>query len=470
MPETMSDLSNDELGDRICELAAHIAAATYRFLRLLAEFDRRQGWGHWGIKSCAHWLSWRCGIDLGAAREKVRVARALDMLPAICDSFSRGELSYSKVRAITRIATPETENDLLILARSGTANHVEKVVRGYRRSVAYDLAQANADYAERYLDISYDEDGSIVIKAKLPREDGALVAKAIRKLQDEIAERNRVPESTPGWSQPPIDRADALVELCRRELDGDERQRSTADRYQIFVHVDAETLRGRPGMSFLQDGSGLASDTVRRLLCDSSYIGVMRDKEGNVLDLGRKTRSISASLRRALNLRDHGCIFPGCTNDHFVDAHHVQHWTAGGETKLSNLVLLCPFHHRLVHEGGFAMQWSADGSPVFLRPDGREITLPRPRFDDSRAIERVNEALGLRIDAETPRAQWGGEGCNYNAAIEGLMRKNKAGRYAEVDEDVSAETLSPELAAVAALVKYGAGDAEWVGVDGILQT
>jgi len=437
MPEkSMSDLSNDELGDRIQELSAHIAAATYRFLRLLAEFDRRRGWAEWGTKSCAHWLSWRCGIDLGAAREKVRVARALDDLPMICEAFSRGELSYSKVRAITRIATPQTEDELLTLARAGTANHVEKVVRGYRRSLAYDLAATNKEYAERHLDVSYDADGSVIIRAKLPSEDGALVAKAIAKLQDEIAARHRVPGSMPGRSQPPMDRADALVELCRRELNGDERKRSTAERYQVFIHVDADAVKGLPGMSFVQDGSGVASETVRRMLCDGSLIGVVRDREGNVLDLGRKTRTISAALRRALHLRDHGCTFPGCTNDHFLDAHHAQHWIAGGETKLDNLVLLCPFHHRLVHEGGYSMQWTPTGEPVFLRPDGRVVECTAVNIVSS-DVERDNAKLGLEITPETPVAQWLGEGCNYNAAIEVLMRKNGEGRYA----DISAETL-----------------------------
>jgi hypothetical protein len=123
----------DELGDRICELSAHIAAAEYRWLRLLSAFDRRQGWAPWGCRSCAHWLNWRCGLDLRSAREKVRVARALDDLPVVCEAFSRGEVSYSKVRAITRIATPQTENDLVMFARHGTTAHVEKIVRSYRR-------------------------------------------------------------------------------------------------------------------------------------------------------------------------------------------------------------------------------------------------------------------------------------------------------------------------------------------------
>jgi len=451
MPEhSLADLSNDELGDSIQELSAHIAAATYRWLRMLAEFDRRQAWAEWGVKSFAHWLSWRCGLDIRSAREKIRVARALDSLPLICDAFSRGELSYSKVRAITRIAKPETEEDLLIFARTGTTQHVEKMVRGYRRCLPSD--DPNVEFERRFLDFRYDEDGAITIKVKLPREEGALVLKALQKLADEIREKHRVPGGAlDGSAEPPHDRADALVELARRELAGEARMSSSADRYQVFVHVDADVIHGGDGSSFVQDGSGLASETVRRLLCDSSYIGIVRGPDGSVLDIGRKTRSISASIRRALGLRDHGCVFPGCTNQHFVDAHHVQHWIAGGETSLKNLVLLCPFHHRLMHEGEYSMLANADGTWTFLRPDGRAIEAGGMRVDPH-GLERSNAMVALTIDADTPVPLWYGDRCDYSAAIDKLMRKNGEGMYA----NGSAEPLSEPMHAVATLVRYGA--------------
>src|SRR6266852_82126 len=122
----------DRLGDEIAELSAHLEAATARLLDLIREFDAREGWSN-GFRSCAHWLSWRVGLDMGAAREKVRVARTLGTLPRLAKALARGELSYAKVRALTRVATPETEERLLGVGRAGTAEHVERIVRGWRR-------------------------------------------------------------------------------------------------------------------------------------------------------------------------------------------------------------------------------------------------------------------------------------------------------------------------------------------------
>ena len=122
----------DRLGDQIAELSAHLEAATARLLALIREFDARGGWAN-GFRSCAEWLAWRVSLDLGAARERVRVARALGTLPVLAEALAQGELSYAKVRALTRIATPETEARLLGVGRAGTAAHVESIVRGWRR-------------------------------------------------------------------------------------------------------------------------------------------------------------------------------------------------------------------------------------------------------------------------------------------------------------------------------------------------
>jgi hypothetical protein len=445
MPE-ISELTDDQLGDCIQELSAHIAAATYRWLCMLAEYDRRRAWTQWGVKSFAHWLNWRTGLDLRSAREKIRVARALETLPLISAAFSRGELSYSKVRAVTRIATPENEGELLVFAAHGTTQHVEKLVRGYRRCVPVD-----DPYARRFVDYSFDDDGTITIKARLTAEEGKLVINAIDKLREEIQKKHRVPGGAQdGSAEPPHDRADALVELARKELDGTDRRGSTADRYQVFVHVHADVIRGGDGAAFVQDGAGIASETVFRLLCDSSYIGVVRGSDGSVLDIGRKTRSISASIRRALHLRDHGCAFPGCTNHHFVDAHHVQHWIAGGETSLANLVLLCPFHHRLLHEGNFSMVANPDGTWTFLRPDGRIIAVPKLSVE-SRGVEALNK--DLKIDATTSLPEWCGDHPDYSTAIDKLMRDRSTdapesseviGMDEALDRDGSAEPLSLE--------------------------
>jgi hypothetical protein len=364
--DRMDDVSLDELGDQICELAAHISAAQYRWLRKLSSFDRRRGWARWGCRSCAHWLNWRCGLDLRSAREKVRVARALDDLPKICEAFSRGELSYSKVRAITRIATSKTEDELLVLARHGTTQHVEKVVRGYRRCVKTEHDRRD----RRYVEWRYDDDGSVVIRARLEPEEGVVVIEALRKVMEEVRPIRRAPEdgALDGSAEPPRDRADALVAIARRELAGGKERTSSGDRYTVMVHVDAAVLAGEEGASYLEDGSALGAETIRRLTCDGSLVALIQDADGNTLSVGRKTRAIPISIRRALLSRDGGCCFPGCDHRAFVDGHHIIHWSQGGETALSNLVLLCPFHHRLVHEGMVRLRVErTDGSRSYAR-------------------------------------------------------------------------------------------------------
>lgn len=171
----------ERLEREITELASHIHAAMCRWLLLVAEFDRREGWGQWGSKSCADWVSWTCGIAPGAAREHVRVARRLSELPLLADAFSKGELSYSKMRALTRAATPENEVDLLMLARHGTAAHVERVVRCYRGAAAEALGQANRVHRDRYLSCEWEDDGSLVIRGRLPTEEGALLMQALER-------------------------------------------------------------------------------------------------------------------------------------------------------------------------------------------------------------------------------------------------------------------------------------------------
>ena len=175
-----STLSIPELEAQITELAGHLNAANHRWLALIAEFDRRQGWSDGLSQSCAHWLSWKCGLDLGAAREKVRVARALEGLPQIAGAMGRGELSYSKVRAVTRVATPATEEALLNVALSGTTHYVEAVVRQFRQAQELEeMSREARQYAHRRLTFFHDEDGSLIVKLQLAAESGALLLKAL---------------------------------------------------------------------------------------------------------------------------------------------------------------------------------------------------------------------------------------------------------------------------------------------------
>jgi len=176
-PEAVAEL--DRLGDEIAELVVHLDAATARLLDLIREFDARGGWNN-GFRSCAHWLSWRVGLDLGAAREKVRVARALENLPRLARALASGELSYAKIRALTRVATPETEERLLAVGRAGTAEHVERIVRGWRwmdrKAEAADTARV---HGFRSLRVFRDDDGTVRISGRLAPEVGALLIKAL---------------------------------------------------------------------------------------------------------------------------------------------------------------------------------------------------------------------------------------------------------------------------------------------------
>ena len=445
--------SLQELAAQITELAGHLNAANYRWLSLIVEFDRRRGWSDGSTQSCAHWLNWQCGIDIGAAREKVRVAHALEKVPRIAAAMARGELSYSKVRALTRVACEKTEEYFLSIALHGTAAHVEKLVRCYRRvKESEELSRDAQQQATRKVSYFHDEDGSLVLKARLPAEIGALVIKALdAALKDpamsdvsagtstQQAARSTVAamlEERASWG---VRRADALGRIAESFLQHGPEALNGGDRHQIVVHVDAETLReGCAGRCELEDGPSLPVETARRLACDASIVGVLEDAQGEPLNVGRKTRSIPPALRRALNARDRGCRFPGCTHTRYVDAHHVQHWSKGGETKLSNLVQLCRFHHRQVHEGRVVVQVLDDGALRFVRPDGKSFESVAPDhtrpLPDWRQLPEHHAQQGIRIDKNTAATRWRGETMDYGLAIEVLLQHSKRG------ERVSAET------------------------------
>jgi len=438
-----------ELAAEITELAGHLNAANHRWLTLIAEFDRRTGWSDSATQSCAHWLNWKCGLDLGAAREKVRVAHALEKLPKVSAAMARGALSYSKVRAITRVAEPATEDYLLSIALHGTAHHVETLVRHYRRAKdAEELCREARQQANRYVSYRYDDDGSLVLTASLPAEAGALVVKALNLVMADMpvarADRTKgapdVSAETPPEELPVrARRAEALAFMAESFIQHGLATMNGGDRHQIVLHVDAETLRdGVAGRCHLDDGPALPSETLRRLACDASVVAIVENERGEPLSVGRKTRSIPPALRRALNARDQGCRFPGCTNTKYVDAHHVHHWANGGETKPSNLISLCRFHHRKVHEGGVEVRVLDDGAFRFVTQDGESldsVAAGRSRaFTDWRELRTRHEACGVCIDERTAVTRWGGESMDYGLGIQTLLQQAARGKR------VSAET------------------------------
>ena len=357
-------LAIDELDQRIVGLSAHINAATYELLVLIRQFDERTGWLKWGLSSCAEWLHWRCDLSMSAAREKVRVAHALKTLPAIAAAFSSGRLSYSKVRALTRVALADNEKDLLAFAEKTTAARVEERCRELRCGTAASVGDANRAHATRSLRVHRDPArGTLTLTVELPLETGELLEKALDRARDTTA--SDTPELVDErWS---AQQADALVTIANAYLSGNAPASGTSENYQVTVHVDQSALANGNGRS------SLPIESVKRLCCDGDMLAIVEDEQGEPLSVGRKSRAVPTAIKRALRARDRGCVFPGCRNTRFVDAHHIQHWSAGGETRLDNLMLLCSRHHRLVHEGGFRIERDYRNRWFFKRPDGRAV-------------------------------------------------------------------------------------------------
>ncbi len=245
----------------------------------------------------------------------------------------------------------------------------------------------------------WEEDGSLRLRGRLPADQGALLVKAIEIVSDHlrVEEPANVSAEAPAAGSIGASRADALASIADGALAGTTAGRTGGDRVQLVVHIDADALAGDAGgRCELDRGPALSRATARRLACDASVVRI-DERDGAPLSLGRKTRSISPALRRALRARDGGCRFPGCTNDRFVDAHHVKHWADGGRTELVNLVHLCTHHHRLLHEGGFSVRSSPGGAFEFRTPTGRVLrAAPRP------ARRRMGCVPLPRVSAETP--------------------------------------------------------------------
>ena len=617
-PDPSAGPDLDQLGDRIAELSARIQAATYDLLCDLHVFDRNHGWE--GFRSCAHWLSWRTGLDLGAAREKVRVAAALADLNHIGAAMACGILSYSKVRALSRVARPLTEARLLAVACCATAEQVERLVRGWRRLDRAAAAAAGEQgepgeqvwQAGRGLSLRVDEEGMVVVRGRLLPEVGAVVQRALEAALEQVPA-----EAADGteWSAAQR-RADALGVVAESALAGKLDPGSAGDRYQVTVHVEAAALvspdpdiaagaisaetrstvatareggapaavaagfavpdtraisaetrttvaaapeasapgavaagsaaldagaisaetrsavaaareggapaavaagfavpdtraisaetrttvaaapeasapaavaagSGAPDARAVSaetrsteataqeagapaavaagsvapdagtisaetrttdrtvphatpcatgtasgavieqdDGLFLSTAAARRIACDAGRVLLYHAPDGSVLDVGRRTRTIPTPLRRALEGRDRQCCqFPGCQNRR-CDAHHLVHWADGGATRLENLVLVCRFHHRAVHEEGFQVNRSADGRFEFRRPDGAvlPVVAAAARWHGAALAPTAARLVagGVRIGPHTATPQWYGESLDVAEALDVL--------------------------------------------------
>ena len=395
------------LGEQIIDLTHRIATLDYRRLVLIEQFDRLEGWKTEGFDSCAEWLAVRAGIQRATAAEKVRTARALKHLPQTSAAMQQGTISYSNTRAITRVATPQNEAQLLAHARANSTEGLERIVRLWKhKSEAEALSEEEVRHARRHCSVWVDEGGMYTVRATLEPESGALLKRAVEAATDVLF--RAMPEGERADVSRGSLQADALALLAERALSagfdgegGARRHGTRAERYQVMLHVDVDTLRkeaplgespalvrscesasarvegkvprraGTSARSTL-DEVRVCAETSRRLTCDASVVQVEEDRSGSVLNVGRKRRTVPSSIRRALQVRDGTCRYPGCVCS-FTEAHHVRHWAEGGETRLGNLLLLCRRHHRAVHEGGIRIQGEVTGTVAFLTKEGRLI-------------------------------------------------------------------------------------------------
>jgi len=396
LPSRDAAADTSELADQICAGAVRLAAATAAWLRLVAEFDEREGWRGVGINSCAHWLAWKCALTPGTARQHVRVARSMRSLPLIAAAFESGELSYSKVRALTRVAEPGTERELVEFARHATASQVERTVRAWRRADEVDSGRL-AD--RRRFSWWTEDDGMVTVQVRMEPEHGATFLAAIESLAEREARRERAARKrSPGVddgdpaSEPTAGevvplavtterRCRAMTQLAAAAADAD-RRAGDPPRREVVVVVDAAVLADdeAAGRAHLEGGPALSPAQARRLACDAAVTAIVTDG-AQVLAQGRARRYATRAQRRALLMRDGGCARPGCEENRVerLHAHHLRSWLSGGRTDVSNMVLLCDVDHGLVHDLDLVLS-RPGGRLIAVAPDGRRLWTEPERF------------------------------------------------------------------------------------------
>jgi hypothetical protein len=376
-----SALSADPpLIDRLCELAAHVHAAHAEFAGLAAEVDATGAWCGEGYRSCAHWLTVTTGIEEQSAAELIRVGHALRELPLLRSAASAGRLSLDKLRLVTKVATPADEDIWLNIAVSASGMQFVRICRAYMRTARADSPADAAERRERRgVFALWRDDGMIELRALLPADDGALVLRALDAVRErEAAERAAAarPDRDAVLEPRAAERADALVSICEQVLSGGEAR--DASPHRLVVHVDTATLvSGDPrSRCHVEHGSGLPASVARRLGCDTELVAVV-ERDGVPIGVGRSRRVVTGRLRHALQVRDRHCRFPGCgVPASHTHGHHIRHWADGGRTELRNLLSLCGFHHRRLHDGEYTVAAGSKGTFRFVTAQGKPIADP----------------------------------------------------------------------------------------------
>jgi hypothetical protein len=359
-----------ELEDAIVQLHGLMGAAHRKLLAFVAEFDRRNAWRRDGAASMEQWLCARLSVSFGTASMWVEAAAKLEALPATAGVYEQGGVSWDQMRSVMRFATPDRDDEIARDAPGWSAAQTEAVAR---RELAASRSEAELALDQRTFRARWDLAQSLFkFWGRLPAAEGAVLEKALE----------RAAREAPADRDAPFDArlADALVEICSARLAGD----ADADRATVVVHVDERVHGGS-----LPNGARVAFETARRLACDARVQEIVETAGGEPLGIGRASRQVPGWLLRSLRERDGGCRFPGCGRMRWLHAHHVVHWADGGPTDADNLVLLCGYHHRLVHERGWRVE---PGSFEFVRPDGRSYA-PRPQPLRSEIRERFMPLL-----------------------------------------------------------------------------
>ena len=410
------------LASEVCELSTLMHAATAELARVASAFAAADAWdGDGGFRSAAHWLSLHVGFDMHTSAELIRVGDALQHLPAVAAAFAAGELSYDKVRSITRVASAADEAVWLDLAREASGSQLIRICHAYRRVERLNAPQTSATHlARRGMSWFWDDDGMLRLTAVLPPEDGAAVLAAVERVvrRDAASQPPRAGlditvVADPAESPFSAHRADALVALCADATAWDAGHAATAAATatpQLVVHVDVGVLTGDDpeGRAHLDNGPALSTTTALRLGCDADVVTIT-ERDGLPIDVGRNRRIVSTRLRRAVQSRDQGCRFPGCTVPvQRTHAHHIEHWAHGGPTVLANLLALCHFHHRRLHDGTFRIR--RDGNDIHFETIDGIVIRPGPRPDHpvaGTATLRTRITAGAPID---PDAAWAHDG------------------------------------------------------------
>ena len=443
-PADPSDLADaaerplEQLEAHIWQGAANLTAAEHDWLFAVAEFDRRRGWERWATASCAHWLSWQVGLDLRAAREKVRVAHALVAFPVIARAMADGSLSYSKVRAITRIATDATQQGLVEIALNGTTNQVERLVSAHRRAAPHPDDREVAQWAHRGMWHEVQPDGSVTITLRLPPEQATSFlssAELFTPPSEVLADGTRDSRAAR--------RADGAVGMAAAAHAADAEGRSTsATRYLVTLHADIATFGSGADDDDDADGGGgadggclceiegygdacelpigIATGTARRLLCDAD-VQIVIARNGKVVSISDKSSLVTGKQRRLVLARDRCCQFPGCARRAGVDVHHLQHRANKGTNDLRNLTVLCRFHHHRLHEQGWKARRIGERLE-FTRPDGTIVTDRQPAASGSAATVHAKGRT-----ADDGRSRWEGDRLDLSRAFEALASHERAG-------------------------------------------